>query len=121
VRENVVAQVFGAARFYALRNRFELAQVSPVVVTSFELSTEAKIFAETLDVKLSENEPFGKYPCIKCNIGIQSGEKIYHLPFDQQYDTAVIGNVPGEFYAMTVQEAEEAGFRRAFKWQGEMD
>ena len=24
----------------------------------------------------------------------------------------------GEFYAMTVVEAEEAGFRRAFKWFG---
>ena len=55
---------------------------------------------------------------IKCNISPTTQERIYHLPFDQQYDKAVIGNVPGEFYADTVAEAEAAGFRRAFRWRG---
>jgi hypothetical protein len=40
-----------------------------------------------------------------------------HLPFDQQYDSTKIKN-KGEFYAVTVAEAEAAGFRRAFKWFG---
>jgi hypothetical protein len=34
---------------------------------------------------------------------------------DQQYDQTIIGNRIGEFYAFTVKEAEDAGFRRAFK------
>ena len=45
-------------------------------------------------------------------------EKIYHLPFDQQYDKCSIKLGSGEFYAMTVKEAEEKGFRRAMKWRG---
>ena len=46
-----------------------------------------------------------------------NGDKIYHLPFDQQYDRCII-NEPGEFYASTVAEAEKAGFRRAMRWRG---
>lgn len=67
---------------------------------------------------IRENIAFEKYPGIKCNISVRTGERIYHLPFDQQYDTAKIGNVKGEFYAMTVAEAEKENFRRAFKWNG---
>ena len=52
----------------------------------------------------------------QCNIGKQ-GEKIYHLPFDQQYDKILIDK-QGEFFAHTVKEAEEKGFRRAFRWSG---
>ena len=55
---------------------------------------------------------------IKCNINQTTGEKIYHLPFDQQYDKCIITPETGEFYAMTVAEAEEAGFRRAMRWKG---
>jgi hypothetical protein len=55
---------------------------------------------------------------IKCNINPSSKEKIYHLPFDQQYDKVVIGDVPGECYVETIADAEAAGFRRAFRWRG---
>ena len=54
---------------------------------------------------------------IKCNINTNTEERIYHLPFDQQYDKIKIDK-PGEFYAMTVKEAEEKGFRRAKRWLG---
>ena len=57
-----------------------------------------------------------EFPRIKCNIN-NDGEKIYHLPFDQQYDRVQIIN-DGEMYATTVTEAEEAGFRRAYRWHG---
>ena len=43
------------------------------------------------------------------------GERIYHLPFDQQYDNIKI-DPPNEFVALTVEEAEHSGFRRAFRW-----
>lgn len=53
---------------------------------------------------------------IKCNIS-KDGEKIYHLPFDQQYDRVSIANKKGACYVATVAEAEEQGFRRAYKWK----
>ena len=59
----------------------------------------------------------GEFPRIKCNIN-SSNEKIYHLPMDQQYDNVVIKNA-GEQYAFTVLEAEKAGFRRAYRWNGQ--
>ena len=74
--------------------------------------------ANALSIEIVEGEPLGEFPRIKCNInsGEFSGEqKIYHLPMDQQYDRTIIGNRPGEFFAFTVKEAEDAGFRRAFK------
>jgi hypothetical protein len=37
------------------------------------------------------------------------------MSLDQQYDRTIIGNRAGEFHAFTVKEAENAGFRRAFK------
>ena len=60
----------------------------------------------------------GEYPVIKCNLGhdeFGNKEKIYHLPFDQQYDRIKIEPEKGEFYAMTVEEAENNGFRKALK------
>jgi len=55
------------------------------------------------------------YPCIKCNISQIDGTRIYHLPFDQQYDKVKIEPHKGEFYCTSVKEAEDAGFRRAFR------
>lgn len=42
-------------------------------------------------------------------------ERIYHLPFDQQYDRTKIIPALGECYVRTVSEAESLGFRRAFR------
>lgn len=53
------------------------------------------------------------YPMIKCNVN--QGNKIYHLPFDQQYDRVKIQH-DGEFYVKTVGEAERKGFRRAKRY-----
>lgn len=119
VRENVVAQIYGAAKFFALSSNIDPSTVKPTIVTTYELSGDAKRFAQMLGVAMREYCAFEPYPCIKCNISERTGERIYHLPFDQQYDTTKVGNVDGEFYAMTVAEAEGAKFRRAFKWRGE--
>lgn len=118
VRENVVAQIFGSAMFFAMRSGMDVSLVKPVIVTTYELSSEARQFAELLGVSVRESVALEQYPCIKCNISERTGERIYHLPFDQQYDSAKIGNVTGEFYAMTVAEAERARFHRAFRWHG---
>lgn len=64
---------------------------------------------------------FKDSPRIKCNINKgQFGKltKIYHLLMDQQYDITKI-NGEGKFFASTVLEAEQAGFRRTFRWRGE--
>ncbi len=97
-------------------NMINSGQIKATFVTSTKLSDTAKNFAEALGIKVVQEKSLDKYPIIKCNIG-SKGEKIYHLPFDQQYDKTIIKN-KGEFYAASVKEAEEKGFRRAFRWRG---
>lgn len=91
-------------------------KIFPVFVSTVPYSETALKFADALGVRCRQME-LGQYPMIKCNIG-KTGEKIYHLPFDQQYDKVVIDKKAGECYAMTVREAEDKGFRRAMRWRG---
>ena len=116
VHENVICQLYGTTLHYKIteRERDIFAQpenIHPVLVTTGVLSETAKEFAEKLWVQVMYVQ-MGEYPMIKCNIN--NGNKIYHLPFDQQYWRTVIDK-SGEFYAMTVEEATKAGFRRAFR------
>ncbi len=86
-----------------------------VFYTKTTLSDFAKQAAKELGIIIRENAIMPEeYPSIKCNIS-KTGEKIYHLPFDQQYDRIKIEISKDEFYCKTVQEASERGFRRAFK------
>ena len=74
--------------------------------------------ADVLNVKIVENYPLGNFPRIKCNTNyneFREKTKIYHLPMDQQYDRTIVTKNKGEFSAFTVKEAEDAGFRRAFR------
>ena len=129
IHENHINQLFGTTVKYFLEKYpdatfvdfFKALQnkmIIPVFITSTVLSETAKEFAASLNITVVENKTIGDYPLIKCNINKTSGEKIYHLPFDQQYDKVKI-NGRGEFYAMTIAEAEEKGFRRAKRWLGE--
>ena len=68
--------------------------------------------------QVRENFPFQQYPSIKCNVSRRNGEKIYHLPMDQQYDRTIIEQERNECYVETVAEAENLGFRRAWRWRG---
>ena len=122
IHENHITQLYGTMISYCIENQINRSytQVDAVLITNIKLSDMAKRMADCLGVKYRENFPIGDYPRIKCNIGHNEyGEKtrIYHLPFDQQYDATKI-NGTGEFLAMTVREAENAGFRRARKWLG---
>jgi hypothetical protein len=117
VRENVIAQIYGSARYYTMMKGL-LAGAVPVLYTSYKCSDTARRFARYLGIEVFEDVEFKPYPCIKCNISHLNNERIYHLPFDQQYDATVIGDMDGEFYAMTVSQAEKAGFRRAYRWTG---
>lgn len=129
IHENHINQLFGTTLKYFLEqhqdasfndffNALEKQMIVPVFMTSTTLSETAKEFASSLNITVIENKKLGDYPIIKCNINRSTGEKIYHLPFDQQYDRVKITG-KGECYAMTVAEAEKKGFRRAKKWLGE--
>lgn len=114
IHEKHIFQFFGTVFQY--RDENPKKNVRAIFYTSTQLSALARRFSEALKIELKEEEKMDKkYPCIKCNISQVNGEKIYHLPFDQQYDKTKIEPAKGEFYCSTVKEAEEKGFRRAFK------
>ncbi len=119
IHEKHITQLYGTMVSYCIENKVDQAKVKGVLITNIELSEMAKKMAAYLNIQYVENYAMGQYPCIKCNIGhgVDGETKIYHLPFDQQYDATKIKK-KGEFYAMTVSEAEAAGFRRTYKWFG---
>lgn len=113
VHEKHIFQLYGTV---ILKKMETTKKVTGVFVTSTYLSQVAQKVANELKIEIKENVPFDKnYPCIKCNINRSTNEKIYHLPFDQQYDKVKIESKKGEYYARTTKEAEEKGFRHAFK------
>lgn len=118
IHEKHVFQLFGTVTAFRIDNP-DIA-VRGRFVTSTSLSERARAFATRLDIDVDESFAFdAAYPCIKCNVSMTDGERIYHLPFDQMYDATRVHASRGEFYARTVKEAEEAGFRRALRWRGE--
>lgn len=111
IHENVICQLFGTTLEYKFANKDK--NVIPVICTNVPLSGTAKRFADIFHI-FQLCTPMREYPRIKCNIN-SNGEKIYHLPFDQQYWRTQIKN-DGECYAWTVREAEDMGFRRAMRY-----
>jgi hypothetical protein len=130
IHEKHVFQLFGTSLEYQMALEDAASQhtlgaalehrqtIVPVLFTSTLLSPMAIRVANRLKVRYVENFQPRPYPLIKCNISTRTGERIYHLPFDQQYDRVVITPSRGELFAMTVAEAERAEFRRAFRWKG---
>lgn len=110
IREKYIMQLYGTTIAYKVE-KGHLFLPHGIFITNIDLSDTAKKFATFLDISVIK-QPIGDYPVIKCNIN--QGNKIYHLPFDQQYDRTQICK-PGEFYANTVKEAVTAGFRRAHR------
>lgn len=126
IHEKHIFQLFGTCITYSIDAKKKNKQglllddapvVDGVFITSCTLSETARKVADILKIKYIENKKMTEWPSIKCNIG-KDGEKIYHLPFDQQYDKIKISKRHNEFYATTIEEAETAGFRRAFRWHG---
>lgn len=115
--EKHIFQFFGTVFQY--RDQNPKMRVQAIFYTTTELSELARRFTQELKIDLEEKFKIPKdYPCIKCNISQVDGAKIYHLPFDQQYDNTKIEFDKGEFYCATVEEAEKKGFRRAYRWKG---
>ena len=132
IHEKHINQLFGTTVEYFIKNINRNSKVqmdifptllkrkdlTATIVTSAALSETAKDFASVLDIKVVDHFPFEKYPSIKCNVSYRDGRKIYHLPFDQQYDRTTIDEERNECYVETVKEAEKLGFRRAWRWRG---
>jgi len=117
IHEKHIFQFFGTVFQY--RDENPGRKVRAIFYTTTKLSDLARRFSQELGIELKENLKFEKaYPSIKCNISQANGTRIYHLPFDQQYDTCKIEKGKGEFYCSTVREAEDNGFRRAFRYKG---
>lgn len=114
IHENHVFQLAGSIFEYQYSHPD--ADVVGAFVATNGFSPVAELCAERLGIKLFPNIPFTEYPRIKCNIG-RDGQKIFHLPMDQQYDNVQICD-DGERYVSTVNEALSLGFRRAYRWRG---
>lgn len=119
IREKYIYQHFATTVHYKLQNKINKnIDVKSKFISTIDCSEMAKEVCKALDIDY-EIIPFSKeYPMIKCNINPSTKEKIYHLPFDQQYDKIIIGDVPGEKYLSKIYEAEAEGFRRAFRYKG---
>ena len=122
IHEKHIFQLFGTTQLYLMshgtRDLFA-PRVTPRFVTTTTLSPVAKQAASWLKVDVEELLALDKsFPMIKCNVNQSTGERIYHLPFDQQYDRTKIVPTLGERCVRTVAEAERLGFRRAFRFTG---
>jgi len=114
IREKHLFQLFGTTIHYRLANPG--ATVIAVLSTTTSLSDVAAEVSRALGIRVESIPLPSSYPIIKCNINPSTKEKIYHLPFDQQYDRTQVSR-PGECYVATVQEAEHRGFRHAWRHQ----
>lgn len=115
--EKHIFQFFGT--LFQYKDEYKGSKVKGIFYTTTELSKLARRFANELNISLEEKFKMNQeYPCIKCNITDAGNTKIYHLPFDQQYDNVKIEPHKGEFYTASIAEAEKRGFRRAFRWKG---
>jgi hypothetical protein len=136
IHEKHICQLFGTTLKYYIENQHSLIQnkqsvlfpelmklnkIKGVFITTTSLSPKAREFAEALGIIVKEKYSFEKYPSIKCNISRSTNEKIYHLPFDQQYDKTIIELERNECFVERISDAEGLGFRRAFRWKGNKD
>ena len=112
MHEKHIFQLYGTTILYKIDH--PSMNIVPLFVTTTKLSDTAARVAEMLQIKIVKDYPLDDYPMIKCNIN--KGNKISHMPFDQQYDNVKIKPGTGECYVSTVEEAERLGFRHAYKW-----
>lgn len=120
IHEKHIFQLYGTMISYVIEHPNSSGHTFALFITNTQLSGMARKVAARLGVSVVENHPMIEFPRIKCNIGRDEygcKTKIYHLPMDAQYDITQI-KAPGEFYAFTVKEAVDHGFRRAYRWHG---
>lgn len=126
IRENTISQLFGSALKMALDSgetyesfikKIKMEKIRIILLTKTEISEEAKIFCEKLNVIYQEKIEINQnYPRVKLVYG---EEKIFYIPTDLQYDNISFGSTNKEYgRAFTCKEAEEKGYRHCYKWKG---
>jgi hypothetical protein len=118
----VIFQLFGSAVSYYVERtgsapadlRLLFRDIEPWLYSTTAVAPRIRAIALVMGVQIKDDIVVEDWPMVKCNIGA-NGERIYHLPMDQQYDRVMIAK-KGECYAHTVTEAESKGFRRAKRW-----
>lgn len=109
IYEKNIHQLYGVTENYKLDINDKSINTVGVFISSTKVSDKAHVIANRFGIIIKENIPINKsYPCIKCNVS-SSGRKIFHLPFDPQYDTTKIMKNE-ECYVNTIKEAEELHF-----------
>jgi hypothetical protein len=121
IHEKHIFQLFGTKCLYTI-DAMQDSLIQPNVTASFEttttLSQTAMKAANFLKIDVKRIPLSKDFPMIRCNINQQTKLKIYHLPFDQQYNRTQIRVELGECCVKTVAEAESLGFRRAYRHRG---
>ncbi len=113
IHEKHIFQLYGVKEAMLFANKFPNMKVEAVLVISNTVSEYAQHMANKLDIVVRSNILLNKnYPKIKCVEN--NGHKIYHLPTDQQYDRIDMLR-SGREYVKTVKEAEDKGYRRAYR------
>lgn len=122
IHEKHIFQLYGTMVEYKLNHPDK--KIKAAFITTTKLSELATRCAEYLNIDVRYIS-FKSYPVIKCHVSNAYDEdwgyrkeKIYHLPFDQQYDKIKNKQDGSLTYAYTIKEAEELGFRRAWRWKG---
>ena len=110
VQEKHICQLIGTRDVY-LRDLSSLCKVYGVFYASTSFSIPAREVANRFNIILRDSIPLQQYPSIKC-INID-GERIYCLPFEEDYIKFSVVRGNGDFYCSTVAEAEAAGFHYA--------
>jgi hypothetical protein len=112
IHEKHIFQLYGTTFLFG-RESGNPKQVKGVLHCTSQVSATARDAAKALEIEIVELAMDRDYAMIKCNIN--GKDKIYHLPFDQQYDRVQLVKA-GERYVKSAAEAERLGFRRAKKW-----
>jgi len=112
IRENAVFQLFGTMTHFKLTTHRRDHQVKAIIYTTAKYSDTAKNVARVLGIQLKNERLDSTYPMIKCSIS-KNGEKLFYLPFDNQYDKIKVNPNKEETFAYTVKEAVGKGFKRA--------
>lgn len=113
IHEKHILQTFATKVLYEIENNLPQNSCQAIIFSTTEFSDTAKMAALRLGVKAEILQFDEKYPMIKCKSNGDS--KIYHLPFDQQYDKIKLSKNRNSWYIATTAEAESLGFRRAKK------
>ena len=122
IPEAVLFQLFGTTVSYFVEKNGSAPtdlslifnRIEPWLYSTTAVAPRIRDIALVMGVRIKDDVVADDWPMVKCNIA-DDGERIYHLPMDQQYDRVEIAK-KGECYVHTVAEAENLRFRRAKKW-----